>query len=191
MKPRSRRRVGWRITIPVLRSVERRAAERGVNVEDVLSAPSRGVRFVLVGAQTPLGAAGHRIDRHPPEELQLASGGVVGGGDAIDQRVEVGGIAFVAEAHLERRDLAQIRCVLVLVDRRADFPQGAPELGLAVPRRGDAGERHHGGGQDHDDGRYHDQLDERVAGRRCRGSARARAPRVPQPCHWTMIVTGR
>src|SRR5204862_7110113 len=57
----------------VFRPVQRRAAERRIDVEDVLSAPVRRVRLVLVRPLAPVGALRHRIDRDLAEELQLPS----------------------------------------------------------------------------------------------------------------------
>ena len=44
-----------------------------VDVVDVAAAPRRRVGPVAVGAHPPLGRMRHRIDRHAPQELQLAS----------------------------------------------------------------------------------------------------------------------
>src|SRR5262245_38255798 len=94
------------LPVTVLRSIERLAVERRVDVEHVLPAPPRRIRLVLVRAQAPLGAARHRIDRHAPQKLQLPAGRVVRGGDAFDQGFEIGGIVLAADLDVERSDLA-------------------------------------------------------------------------------------
>src|SRR4051794_36086068 len=73
------------LPVPVLRAVEGLAVEGRVDVEHVLPAPPRRIGLVLVGSPAPLGAARHRIGRDAAQELQLAAGRVVGGGDALDQ----------------------------------------------------------------------------------------------------------
>src|SRR5579871_6673124 len=42
-----------------------------VDVKDVLSAPTGGVRIVLIAAHAPLTLAGERIDRNPAQEAHF------------------------------------------------------------------------------------------------------------------------
>src|SRR5262252_9193941 len=119
VKPRSPRAGSWdevfmALPVPVLGAVERGAVEGRVDVEDVLPAPVRRVGPVLIRAQSPLGLVRHRIDGNPAEEFQLAAGGVVGGVDAVDERLQIRRIVLAADLELERSDLAEIGGVLVL-----------------------------------------------------------------------------
>src|SRR5688572_25582892 len=77
------------IPIAVFRAIESRALVLGIHVVDVLSAPRRGVRFVLVGPQAPVVRAGRGIDGHAPQEFELPAGGVVRHRDALDQRLQI------------------------------------------------------------------------------------------------------
>src|SRR6185295_4190048 len=52
-------------------SIERLGRALRVDVVDVLAAPRVAVGVVLVAAHPPLRAARHRVDRDPPQELQL------------------------------------------------------------------------------------------------------------------------
>src|SRR5450755_1027778 len=47
----------------------------GIDVEDALAAPARGVRFVLIAAHSPLALTGERIHRNPPQEAHLLAVG--------------------------------------------------------------------------------------------------------------------
>src|SRR5215203_1917025 len=90
-------RVDRNLPVTVLGAIERGTLERGVDIEYILPAPPRGVGVVLVGTLPPFGVVGHRVDRHPPQELQLAAGRVVHDCDPFDERVEIGRIAFRAD----------------------------------------------------------------------------------------------
>src|SRR5512134_2282094 len=67
----------YHLPVLVLRPVERLAVRLREDVVDVLPAPRRRVRLVLVRAHTPLGRVRHRVDRDLAEELQLPSARVV------------------------------------------------------------------------------------------------------------------
>src|SRR6516225_1819375 len=94
-------------TLPVLvfRAVKRFAFERRVNVEHVLSAPSRRIGLVLVRAHAPLVATCHGVDRNAPQELQFPPRGIIGGSHPIHQRLQVGRIVLAADLDVERSDL--------------------------------------------------------------------------------------
>src|SRR6266508_5786446 len=119
------------LPVTVLRSIEGGAITLRVDVEHVLSAPRCGVGLVLVRAQSPLAAVGHRVRGDPPQVFQLSAGRVVGGGDAFDQRLEIGRIALTARFYVSRRNLSRVDGVLESVDRRAHFTKAPPQLGLA------------------------------------------------------------
>src|SRR3989338_10799162 len=85
------------LPVPILRPIECRALVPGVHVEDVLGAPCRGRRRVLIGPQAPLRRARHRVDWDAPQELQLAARRVVGRRDPFDQRLQIGRIALVLD----------------------------------------------------------------------------------------------
>src|SRR5262247_1495930 len=72
--PCGSRRAGFgtrRLPVTVFRPVQRSAAAFRIHVEHVLPAPTRRVRFVLIGAQPPLRIVGHRINRDATEEFEL------------------------------------------------------------------------------------------------------------------------
>src|SRR4051812_20453232 len=93
-------RVERSLPVTVLGAIERGALEGGVDIEYILAAPPRGVGVVLVGTLSPFGVVGHRVDRYPPQELELAAGGVVDDCDTFDERVEIGRIPFCADLQL-------------------------------------------------------------------------------------------
>src|SRR4029453_10437455 len=86
----------------VLRSVEGRSLEGGVHIEHVLTAPARRIGLVLIGTQSPPVSVGHRVYRNSPQELELAARDVVRRRYTIDERLQVGRIAFTAHLDLER-----------------------------------------------------------------------------------------
>src|SRR5262245_21816970 len=94
--PSGRRARRAQLPIDIFRSVEGDAAALGVDIVDVLAAPARRVRIVLIGAHAPLLAARQRIDRDAAEELQLAAAGVAGGADAFDQDLQGRRVSFRA-----------------------------------------------------------------------------------------------
>src|SRR4026209_375443 len=67
-----------------------------IDVPDVLAAPGRLVRVVLVASHTPLGIPGHGIDRDPPEQLDLAVDDARPV-DTLHQDLEVRRVALAAE----------------------------------------------------------------------------------------------
>src|ERR1043165_8120527 len=75
VKPRRRDRPA----LPVMgfRPVKTGAVALRVHVEDVLPTPPRRIGFVLIGPQAPFVRVGHRIDRDPPQVLQLYARRVV------------------------------------------------------------------------------------------------------------------
>src|ERR1051325_7115283 len=77
------------LPVTIFGPVEPRAVALRVHVKDVLPAPRRRVRLVLIRAQSPLHAVGHRIHGDAPQVLQLRSAGVVGARHPFDQRLEV------------------------------------------------------------------------------------------------------
>src|SRR4029077_4754616 len=89
VKPRAERN----LPVTVLGAVERGALECRVDVEDVLAAPLRRVRLVLVGTKRPLGRPGHGIDGDAAEEFQLPAGRVVVRRDAVHEGIEIRGVA--------------------------------------------------------------------------------------------------
>ena len=99
------------------------------------------------------------------KELQLAARCVVGGRDAVDERLEIGRVVLAADLELERSDLPEVGGVLVLVDRGPHLAQRVPQLRLARPLRRHLRERHHCRGEDQDDRRDDEQLHERIPGR--------------------------
>src|SRR5262245_48417513 len=119
VNPRAVCRQRFMMALPVseLRPVERLAVEGRVDVEDVLPAPTRGVGSVLVRTESPLAASRHGIGRNVAEKFQLASRRIVRGGDAVDERLQIGRIVLAAGLDLERADVAEVGLVLVLVDR--------------------------------------------------------------------------
>src|SRR5215475_12247676 len=66
-----RRGLGWWLPCGVFRSVDCGSSALGVDVEDVLAAEGVGVYVVLVGAEAPLGGAGHGVDGDAAKELHL------------------------------------------------------------------------------------------------------------------------
>src|SRR5215471_5105127 len=77
------------LPVTILRSIESRTLERRADVEDVLPAPMRAIRIVLIGAERPVRILRHRINRNPSEKLELSAGRVVGRRNAIHQLLKV------------------------------------------------------------------------------------------------------
>src|SRR5262245_19671335 len=104
----------WRFISPVLvdRAVQPSRFARGVDVEDVLAAPRRALRLVLITPESP-GLAGHGVDRDLAEELQLLAG-VSDLADALDQHFQAGGITLAAELDVGAPDPADVGGLLVL-----------------------------------------------------------------------------
>ena len=59
--------------VSIIGSVQGFAGASGKHVKDVLAAPTRGIRIVLHGAQSPILGARHGIDGNPAQELVFAS----------------------------------------------------------------------------------------------------------------------
>src|SRR4029078_7138251 len=92
------------LPVTVLRPIQRGTAALRIHVEHVLPAPTRRIRFVLIGPQPPLGVVGHRIARNGAEEFELAAGRVVCDGYSVHELVEIRRIALVIGAQFRRRD---------------------------------------------------------------------------------------
>src|SRR2546423_5453241 len=123
VKPEDVRHRTIALPVTIFGPVESRAAALRVHVKDVLPAPRRRVRLVLIRTQPPLHAVRHRIDRDAPQVLQLCSAGVVGARHAFDERLEVRRISLVIRLQLGRRNLPGVDAVLELVDRGANLAQ--------------------------------------------------------------------
>ena len=89
------------------------------------------------GTAVPIRAVRHRIDRNLAQELQLPAGRVVRRRHALDERLEIRRVAFVARLELESAGFALIGRVLELVDRCPHLPQRASQLRFPLPLRGD------------------------------------------------------
>src|SRR5262245_456917 len=76
----------------ILRPIQRRPLARAPDVEDVDLVPRAGRRLLLVRADHPVRFPRHRIDRHPPQELDLSLL-ELSRVEPLDEGVEVGGIA--------------------------------------------------------------------------------------------------
>src|SRR5258705_2637727 len=168
------------LPVTVFGSVERGRAVLRVHVEHVLSAPRRGVRLVLVRPQAPFHAVGHRVDRNPPQVLELPAARVVRHGDALDERLEIRRIAFVVGPQLRRRNLPDVDRVLELVDRRPDLAQVAPKLRFALALRRHLRQRQYRRRQDYQNRDDDEQLDEGVTPG-SHGSSTGRSPPGPEP----------
>src|SRR6266568_3436634 len=120
---------------------------------------SRGVvRRLLVASHTPFRAARHGIAGDPPHELELAVEGAHAV-HALDQRLQVRGIALAPQLDVGPADLPLLDGELVPVDRAPHLAEGSPQLQLPL-----ADDRHPPEGQDRrsqddQDGRGGDQLE--------------------------------
>src|SRR5260221_1862168 len=160
MTIRSSTRVKPALPVSVLRAIESLACCLGVHVEHIAASPCRGVRLVPVGAHPPFIRMGDRIDGNPAQELELDARRVVGLGDALHERLEAGRIPVRAGLDVERRDRAGIGGVLVFVDGGPHLPQLPPQLRLPLALDAHLRQRHDGRGEDEQDRRHHEQLDE-------------------------------
>src|SRR5947207_2684771 len=151
-----------RLPVTVLRPIQAGATALRIHVKDVLPAPRRRIRLVLIGPQPPFGAAGHRIDRDASQVLQLRPRGVIGASHAFDERLEIRRIPLTVRAQLRRRNLPHVDRVLELVDRGPDLAQVPAQLRLALPLRRHLRERQHRRRKNHQDGDDDEQLDEGV-----------------------------
>src|SRR3990172_11732374 len=59
------------LPLTVFRSIESHGTRLGEHIVDVLASPDAGVGLVLIGAHSPFGGIGHRVDGNPAQELQL------------------------------------------------------------------------------------------------------------------------
>src|SRR5882762_11777399 len=180
------------LPVTIFGSVERGRAALRVHVEHVVSAPRRGVRLVLVGPQAPFHAVGHRVDRNPPQVLELPAARVARRADALDERLEIRRIAFAVGTQLRRRNLPDVDRVLELVDRRPDLAQVAAELRFALALRRHLRQRQYRRREDQQNRDDDDQLDEGVAlgtsrpptrssQGRSHGPSTGRSPPGPEP----------
>src|SRR4051794_7738994 len=78
------------LPVAVLGAVKCGSLELRVDVEDILAAPSRGIRVVLVRSLSPVARARHRVHGHSAQELQLTPRRVVLYGDTVDQDLQIG-----------------------------------------------------------------------------------------------------
>src|SRR5436190_8020482 len=154
-----------RLPVLVLRPIKRSPVRGRADVEHILPAPGGGVGVVLVRPQAPFGRLDHRVDRYASQEPDFATGHIVRGRYAFDQRLQRFRIPLAAGLDLEGRDLAEIRRILELVDRGAHFAKRPPELGFTLPRGRHFRQRHRRRRENDDDGRHHEQLDKGVAAR--------------------------
>ncbi len=151
----------------------------GVDVEDVLPAAAVGVGLVLVGAQAPVGGAGHGIDRDGAQEADFFVLDV----DAVDQRLQVRRIVVAVGLGL---DAALVGGVLVasmasrISQRSRRSSRSLVRLTWKL-RHGDGGR-----GEDADDGDGDDQLDQREAAIRGFGGGALRG-RDESPCVLTFV----
>src|SRR5687767_2453191 len=81
-----------RLPITVFRPVQALALALGIDVVHVAAAPGVAVRVVLVAAQPPHRALGHRVQGDAPQELQLLLLDRADRLDALDQDLERGRI---------------------------------------------------------------------------------------------------
>src|SRR5512140_3393413 len=93
------------------RSIQRLRGALRIDVPDVLAAPARALRLVLVAAQAPLPGPRHRVRRNPPQELQLAVGGGARPVHTLHRYLQVRRVALAAHLDVGAPDLS-------LVDRR-------------------------------------------------------------------------
>ena len=128
-----------------------------MDVEDVLAAEGVGVGVVLIGAEAPVGGAGHGVGGDAAEEFYFFVLNV----HAVDQGVEVGGIAETVGFDLHG---SLVGGVLVAVDGVTHLPEVAAEFALLLPFDLEAGDGDSSGGEDGDDGDADDEFDESEAG---------------------------
>src|SRR5882762_409841 len=81
------------LPVTIFGSVERGRAALRVHVEHVVSAPRRGVRLVLVRPEAPFHAVGHRVDRNPPQVLELPAARVARVLELVDRRPDLAQVA--------------------------------------------------------------------------------------------------
>src|SRR6266568_963025 len=139
------------------RPIERLALALRVDVVDVVPAPRRAVRRVLVASHTPFRAARHGIAGDPPEELELAVEGAHAV-HALDQRLQLGRIALAPQLDVGPADLPLLHRELVAVDREPHLAEGPPQLQLPLADDRHPPQGQDGGSQDDQDGRGGDQL---------------------------------
>src|SRR6516225_2118856 len=60
-----------RLPLRIWRTIGGLLESLSINVENVLPAPTRGLRIILVAAQTPFGRAGERVARDTPQQVHL------------------------------------------------------------------------------------------------------------------------
>ena len=112
----------------------------------------------------PVGGIHDRITRDATEEFQFPAARIIRNSDALYQRVQVGRVTLAPRLDVNRSDQSVVDGFLVLVDRRPHLAQRPAQLRFALPLHRDLRQRHHGRGEDQQDGRDDKQLDEREAG---------------------------
>src|SRR5581483_5980994 len=115
----------------VFRAVERRALALGVYVKDVLPTPGCRIGIVLIGAQSPVGVAGHRIDRNAAQEAQLLALHI----HTVDQSLHIWWISKAVDFCLKS---TAIGSVFVTIDGVAHLPQITAKLDLLLALNADA-----------------------------------------------------
>ena len=140
---------------PGLRAVERYAFRLGIDIEDTLSAPRVGIRIVLHGSQAPLLALRHRVGGNGAQKTKFLVALRV---HSLDQRLQIGRISSAIHLGLKSSTLARL---LVVVDRVAHLPQRTAELFLPLALNRDSGQRQRHQGENRQNGRRDDQLQER------------------------------
>src|SRR5262249_34041894 len=109
--------------------------------------------------------------------------------DAVDQGVEIGGVAL--RVHPALLDDAGVAELLVLIDGGAHHPQVPAQLQLLLALHGELGDRHQRPGDDRQDGDRHDQLDEgpaRPVPASLRAHDRSRVPPYGEPAVTFTII---
>src|ERR1700761_1288371 len=97
------------LPVGILGPVQGRTLRFGIDIVDVLSTEGVAGRVVLLGTQTPLRLAGHRVDGNTAQEAHLLALDF----HALDQCVQIRGIVVAVHLCL---DAALVGSVLVGVD---------------------------------------------------------------------------
>ena len=102
---------------------------------------------------SPLGFAGHRIDRNAAQKFELLALGI----HTLDQRIEIRRIVATVELGHEGMTVGR---VFVAVDGVAHLPQVVPQFPFLFALGPKAGQGNSRGGKDGQDRNRHDQLDQ-------------------------------
>src|SRR6185312_682108 len=156
VKPRDRV-----LPLRIRSSIRRLVHALRVNIENVLPAPAHAGRVVLHTPHAPFARIRHRVDRNPPQKLDLCIRRLTRPLHAVHQRVERFGITI--RVQLLDPQLSRIGHVFVLVDRRVNLVQRFSQLPLLETPHVPARHRHRHARQHKQNRERHDQLDERHA----------------------------